>query len=122
MTRVKAGFVTHRRHHKVLAQTKGHRASRHLLYEKAQESWIKALSYAYAHRRERKGDFRRLWIQRINIAARAQGISYSVLMSLFRRAGVAVNRKMLADLAVRDKAAFDRLLAQARDKAEALAT
>ena len=120
MTRVKGGIVTHRRHQKVLTLTKGHRASRHLLYEKANESLLKAQSYAYAHRRERRGDFRRLWILRINAAARLSGVSYSQLMNAFRKAGVLVNRKMLADMAVRDQPAFNSLVAQVQEKAAAV--
>lgn len=119
MTRVKGGIVTHRRHQKVLAQTKGHRGSRHLLYEKAQESLMHGLSYAYAHRKERKADFRRLWILRISAAARASGVSYSRLMNAFRKAGISVNRKMLADLAVRDIASFNKLVSVAQEKAAA---
>ena len=119
MTRVKGGIVTHRRHQKILTATKGHRASRHLLYEKAHESYFKAGSYAYAHRKERKGDFRRLWILRINAAARLSGISYSRLMDAFRKAGIEVNRKMLAEMAVRDLESFTKLVAQAQEKAAA---
>ncbi len=119
MTRVKGGIVTHRRHQSVLSQTKGHRASRHLLYEKAHESLLHGQAYAYAHRKERKGDFRRLWIVRISAAARLNGVSYSRLMDAFRKSGILVNRKMLADLAVRDIAAFNKLASLAQEKAAA---
>lgn len=114
MPRAKVGPVTRRRHRKVLALTKGHRASKHKLYRRAHESMLKALSYAYRHRRERKGDMRRLWIVRINAAARQEGQSYSQFISGLKRAGIALDRKMLADLAVRDPAAFSQLAAAAR--------
>lgn len=119
MTRVKSGIVTRRRHKKVLKQTKGHRGTKHSLYRRAHESLIKALSYAYRHRRERKGDFRRLWIVRINAAARQEGLSYSKFMDGLKKAGVEVDRKMLADMAVRDPTAFSRLVSIAREKSEA---
>lgn len=114
MTRVKGGFATQRRHKKVLAQTKGYRWSRHKLYRRARTSLIKALSHAYRHRRERKGDFRRLWIRRINAAARLRGLTYSQLIDLFHKAQVGVDRKVLADMVVRDPSSFDSLLEQAR--------
>ena len=114
MARVKGGTVTHRRHEKVLELTRGHRGTKHKLFRRAHESMLKALSYAYRHRRERKRDFRRLWIERINAAARTQGISYSRFMDGLKKAGVEVNRKILADLAVRDSTAFSRLAEVAR--------
>jgi len=80
LPRVKRGVTTHHRHKKVLALTKGHRASKHSLFRRANESMLKSLSYAYSHRRERKGDMRRLWILRINAASRAQGLNYGQLM------------------------------------------
>jgi large subunit ribosomal protein L20 len=101
----------------MLALTEGHRASRHKLYRRAKESMLHALSYAYQHRRERKGDFRRLWIARINAAARLSGMSYSTFMAGLKQAGVELNRKMLADLAVRDEAAFRQLVEAARGTA-----
>jgi len=115
MPRVKGGFVTRRRHKKVLKMTKGHRATRHALYRRAHESLLKALSYAYRHRRERKRDFRRLWIIRINAAVRQEGLSYSRFIQGLRQAGIGVNRKMLAELAVRDPGAFSRLVARAKE-------
>jgi large subunit ribosomal protein L20 len=118
LPRVKGGVVTHRRHKKVLALTKGHRATRHTLYRRAHESMLKALSYAYRHRRERKGDMRRLWIIRINAAARAQGISYSQFMDGLQKSGVEVNRKVLADMAVKDPATFANLVTVARGKTQ----
>jgi len=98
----------------VLKLTKGHRATKHTLYRRAHESMLKSLSYAYLHRRERKGDMRRLWICRINAAARLEGLSYSQFMNSLKKAQVEVNRKMLAEMAVRDPIAFSRLVAVAK--------
>ncbi len=109
MPRAKSGIIARRRRKKVLAQAKGHRAGRHSLFKQANESVMHALQYAYEHRRDRKGDFRRLWITRINAAARLNGLSYSKLMSGLKRARVEIDRKLLADLAVRDAATFSTL-------------
>jgi len=109
--------TAHHRHKKVLALTKGHRATRHSLYRRAHESMLKSLSYAYSHRRERKGDMRRLWILRVNAASRAQGLTYSRLMDGLNKAGVTINRKMLADMAVREPESFADLVTVARGKA-----
>lgn len=117
MSRVKRGVTAHHRHKKVLALTKGHRATRHSLYRRAHESMLKSLSYAYSHRRERKGDMRRLWILRVNAASRAQGLTYSRLMDGLNKAGVTINRKMLADMAVREPESFADLVTVARGKA-----
>ena len=116
MPRVKGGIVTHRRHKKVLKLTKGHKATRHSLFRRAHESMMHALSYAYIHRRERKGDMRRLWIVRINAAARAEGLSYSQFMDGLRKANVEINRKALADMAVNDPSSFSALLSLASSK------
>ena len=116
MPRVKRGVTTHRRHKKVLALTKGQRATRHSLYRRAHEAMLKSLSYAYAHRRERKGDMRRLWIARVNAASRAQGLTYSQLMNGLKRSGIEINRKMLADMAVREPDAFANLATTAKGK------
>jgi len=118
LSRVKKGMTAHHRHKKVLALTKGHRATRHSLYRRARESMLKSLSYAYSHRRERKGDMRRLWILRVNAASRAQGLTYSQLIDGLNKAGVAINRKMLADMAVREPQSFAGLVAVARGKAQ----
>jgi large subunit ribosomal protein L20 len=115
--RATSGRVSHNRHKKVLILTKGHRASRHRLFRKANESMLHALDYAYGHRRERKSDFRKLWITRINAAARANGVSYSVFMNGLRSAGVTLNRKMLADIAVRQPEEFARLVQTTRSGA-----
>jgi large subunit ribosomal protein L20 len=110
LSRVKKGVTAHRRHKKVLAQTKGHRASRHLLYRRAHESLLHALSYAYIHRRAKKGDMRRLWISRINAAARANGLSYSQLINNLKNANVELNRKILADMAIKEPQTFTQLV------------
>lgn len=111
MARARSGKVTHRRHKKVLDLTKGHRAARHKLYRTAHESMLHALNYSYRHRRERKGDFRQLWITRINAAARAEGLTYSQFVAKLRESNVEINRKMLAELAVRDPDGFAALVA-----------
>jgi large subunit ribosomal protein L20 len=106
MARVKRGVAAHRRHRKVIAQVKGHRATNNRLYKRAHESLMRSLAYSYRDRKARKRDFRRLWIIRINAAARMNGIPYSRFIQGLKAANVEVDRKMLADLAVRDEAAF----------------
>ena len=110
MPRVKRGVTKQRRHKSVLQQTKGHKGVRSRLYKRAHESLIHALMYAYAHRRERKGDFRRLWIARINAACRNSDMKYSEFIAGLKNAGVEIDRKMMADLAVNDIAAFNQLV------------
>ena len=114
MPRVKKGVTAHRRHKKVLALTKGQRATRHTLYRRAHEAMLKSLSYAYAHRRQRKGDMRRLWILRINAASRTHGLAYGQFMDGLKKSGVEINRKLLADMAVREPEAFANLVTVAR--------
>ncbi len=114
MPRTKGGPTARRRHKKILKLAKGHRGSRHRLFRQANESVMHALQYAYEHRRDRKGDFRRLWITRINAAARLHGLSYSRLIDGLTKAGVEVDRKMLADLAVKDEGAFGQLAQTAK--------
>ena len=116
MPRVKGGIVTHRRHKKVLDLTKGHRGKRHRLFKIAHESMLHALDYAYCHRRERRGDMRRLWIIRINAAARAGGLSYSQFIEGMKKADIVINRKMLAEMAVNDPSNFSKLLKLASEK------
>ena len=118
MPRVKRGTTTHRRHKKVLALTKGYRGTRHSLYRRAHESMLKSLSYAYNHRRERKRDMRRLWILRINAASRVQGLTYSQFIDGLKKSGVEINRKMLAEMAVREPGAFANLTTIARGKTQ----
>ncbi|MBN1366522.1 MAG: 50S ribosomal protein L20 [Dehalococcoidales bacterium] len=117
MPRVKRGVAARRKHNAVLGMTKGHRMTKHTLYRRAHESMLKSLSYAYAHRRERKGDMRQLWIARINAATKAEGMKYSELIEGLKKAGIAVNRKMLADMAVKEPAAFTNLVTIVKGKA-----
>jgi len=109
MPRAKGGVVTRRRHKKIIKMAKGHRGNRHKIFKRANESVMHALRYAYVHRRDRKGDFRKLWIQRINAAARLNGISYSRLIHGLAKSGIEIDRKSLADLAVRDAPAFAQI-------------
>jgi large subunit ribosomal protein L20 len=110
VARVKRGVVSRRRHNKLLSLTKGQRASKHKLVRRAHEAMVHSLSYAYFHRRERKGDMRRLWITRINAAARVNGVSYSQLVSSMDAAGIELNRKLMADMAVKDPGAFSEMV------------
>ena len=115
MARVKRGVVAHRRHRTVLERAKGFRYSRKLLFRPANEAVLHSLAYAFRDRRARKRDFRRLWIARINAAARLEGLPYNRLMYGLRQAGVEIDRKMLAELAVRDRGSFTRLVEVARN-------
>ena len=115
MSRVKRGVTASHRHKRLLRMTKGHRGGRSKLIKQAKESLIHALSHAYRHRRERKGDMRRLWIMRINAAAREHGLSYSQLVHGLSQAQVLVDRKMLADLAVKDAQAFAQVVSTAKE-------
>jgi len=119
LSRIKGGVTAHRRHKKVLALTKGQRATRHSLYRRAHEAMLKSLSYAYAHRRERKGDMRRLWIVRINAASRAQGLNYSQFIQGMKKAGVIINRKILADMAIKEPEALANLVTLAKEQVPA---
>jgi len=114
MSRTKTGVVRRRRHKKLLKMTKGHQGVRHTLYKRAHESLMHALQYSYKHRKQKKGDMRRLWNIRINAGARANGVSYSKLIHGLNLAGAEVNRKMLADLAIRDPEAFAQIVNQAK--------
>ncbi|WP_295919917.1 50S ribosomal protein L20 [Anaerovibrio lipolyticus] len=115
MPRVKSGVTAHRRHNKILKLAKGYKGSKSKQFKKANETVMKALYYARRDRRAKKGVFRRLWIARINAAARANGISYSRLIAGLTKAGVEVNRKMLADLAIGDANAFAQMVAVAKE-------
>lgn len=119
MARVKRGVTKHQRHKKVLKLAKGFRGAKSKLYRPANEQVMKSLAYAYAHRRDKKGDFRKLWIARINAAARLNGLSYSRMMNGLKIAGVSVNRKMLADLAINDAVAFTELVNVAKAQVSA---
>lgn len=114
MTRVKGGKVSRRRHNKVLKQTKGHYGTSHRLYRRANEAMMKSLKYAYRDRRNHRRELRRLWIARINAAARQNGLSYNKFMYGLKQAEIELDRKVLADLAVRDSAAFAELVEIAR--------
>jgi large subunit ribosomal protein L20 len=113
MTRIKGGPFGHRRHKKVFAYTKGQRGTRHFLFKRASEAMLKSMWYATRDRKVRKRDLRKLWIARINAAARLNGISYSRLIAAMKKAEITLNRKMLADLAVRDPQAFAAVVTQA---------
>src|SRR5690242_10226071 len=110
MTRIKPDVTAHHRHKKTLHMAKGYTQGRRKLVRIANETVMKALAYAYRDRRARKGDMRRLWIQRINAAARQHGMSYSQFINSLQARGINLNRKVLADLAVRDPAAFAALV------------
>lgn len=117
MTRVKGGAVTRRRHKKIVRLARGYYGTRHRLFRRANEARLKSLWYAYRDRRNRKRDMRRLWIARINAAARQNGTSYSRLIAGMRKANIQINRKMLADLAVRDPKAFSSVVKAAKPSA-----
>jgi len=106
MARVKRGTTTHQRHRKILKLSQGYYGSRHLLFRRANEARLKSMWYATRDRRVRKRDLRKLWIVRINAAARINGMSYSKLIHGMKTTGITLNRKMLADLAVREPKAF----------------
>jgi large subunit ribosomal protein L20 len=113
MARVKTGFTRRRRHKKILKLTKGQFGARSRTYRRANEAMLKSLWYAYRDRRTRKRVLRRLWISRINAAARLNGTTYSRLIHAMKGAGITINRKMLADLAVRDPKAFKAVVDKA---------
>ena len=112
MARIKTGVTAHHRHKKVLDLTKGHRGSNHKLYRRASESMLHSLRYSTIHRKDLKADMRRLWIVRINAACRKNDMSYSQFMDGLKKSGIELNRKMLADMAVRDPEAFAALVKQ----------
>ncbi|WP_068674602.1 50S ribosomal protein L20 [Oceanobacillus sp. Castelsardo] len=114
MPRVKGGTVTRQRRKRVLKLAKGYYGSKRTLFKTAKQQVIKSGQYAYRDRRQRKRDFRKLWIARINAAARLNGISYSKLMHGLKVAGIDINRKMLSELAVNDEKAFAQLVEQAK--------
>ncbi|MBQ9602065.1 MAG: 50S ribosomal protein L20 [Neisseriaceae bacterium] len=114
MPRVKRGVTARARHKKVIALAKGYRGRRNNVYRVAKQAVMKAGQYAYRDRRQRKRQFRQLWIARINAGARQYGLSYSKFMNGLKRASIALDRKVLADLAVFDKAAFEQLVEKAK--------
>ena len=115
MPRVKRGVTAHARHKKVLKQAKGYYGARSRVYRVAFQAVIKAGQYAYRDRRQRKRQFRQLWIARINAASRMNGLSYSRLIAGLRKASIEIDRKILADIAVFDKGAFAALVAKAKE-------
>jgi len=115
MTRVKRSVHARKKRRSVLERAKGYRGEKHSSYRRAKEQVMKSESYAYRDRRARKRDFRSLWIVRINAAARREGLSYSQMMSGLRMAGIELNRKMLADVAVRDPEPFRRFAERAKE-------
>lgn len=117
MARVKRGMMTRKRHNEVLRLAKGYRGARHRLFRQAHEAVMHAGQYAYRDRRQRKRDFRRLWITRISAACRANGLGYNRFIEGLTKAGVAVDRKMLAELAVSDAGAFTQMVSVARQHA-----
>jgi large subunit ribosomal protein L20 len=121
MTRVKRSVHAKKKRREVLERAKGFRGEAKSSYKRAKEAVMKADSYAYRDRRNRKRDFRRLWIQRINAAARQEGMSYSQFMHGLKLAGIEIDRKVLADIAVRDAETFRRFAESARDAASAAA-
>jgi large subunit ribosomal protein L20 len=114
MARVKGGPHGHLRHKKILKMNQGYFGSRHRLFKRANEAMLKSLWYAYRDRRVRKRDLRKLWIARINAAARLNGLSYSRLIDGMKKTGINLNRKMLADLAIRDPQAFTAVVKTAK--------
>jgi large subunit ribosomal protein L20 len=121
MTRVKRSVHARKKRRSVLDRAKGYRGQRHSSYKRAKEAVMKAEAYAYRDRRARKRDFRSLWIIRINAAARREGLSYSQLIAGLRSSGVEINRKMLADIAVRDPETFSRFAERAKEAREVAA-
>ena len=114
MSKVKSGPAAQRRHKKILKLAKGYRGAKSRLFRPANEQVMKSLQYAYAHRKKRKGDFRKLWITRINAATRSNGMSYSRFICGLKNAGVQINRKILADLAINDGSTFHQLVEVAK--------
>ena len=114
MTRVKGGPQGHLRHKKILKITKGQRGAKHRLFKRANEAMLKSLWYATRDRRVRKRDLRKLWIARINAAARLNGTTYSKLVAALKKANIELNRKMLSDLAIRNPQAFAAVIAQTK--------
>jgi len=115
MTRIKRGVAAHKKHKKLLNAAEGRRGAKHKLVRPAREAALHALNYAYRDRRKRKTQFRSLWIARINAASRESGVSYSRLMAAMRSAGVQLDRKVLADMAVRDPKVFRHYVEMLKD-------
>ena len=114
MARVKTAKITRKRHKKILKQAKGYYGAKHYRFRNANQAVLKSLSYAYVGRKDRKSDFRKLWIARINAAARMNGLTYSKLIAGLKKANIAINRKMLAEVAVSDPKAFSEIVEVAK--------
>ena len=110
MARVKTARITRKKHKKILKQAKGYFGAKSIRFRNANQAVLKSMSYAYVGRKDKKGDFRRLWITRINVAARQNGTTYSKLMAGLKKANINMNRKMLAELAINDSKAFAELV------------
>ena len=115
MARVKTAKITRKRHKKVLKQAKGYFGAKHYRFRNANQAVLKSLSYAYVGRKDRKSDFRKLWIARINAAARMNGTTYSKLIAGLKKANVTINRKMLAEVAISDPKAFEEIVKVAKN-------
>ena len=115
MARIKGAMHTRKRHKKILKLAKGYRGGRSRLFRTANEAVMKAMANAYIGRKQKKRDFRQLWIARINAAARANGMNYSTMMNGLKKAGISINRKMLAEIAVSDAASFTALVEKAKE-------
>jgi large subunit ribosomal protein L20 len=115
MSRVKRGVTARARHKKILAKAKGYYGARSRVLRTAKQAVIKAAQYAFRDRRQRKREFRALWIARVNAGARANGMTYSTFMNGLKKASIEIDRKVLADIAVHDKAAFSAIVAQAKN-------
>ena len=109
MARVKSAMITRARHKKVLKQAKGYYGAKHYRFRNANQAVLKSLSYAYVGRKDKKSNFRKLWISRINAAARMNGLTYSKLISGLKKANVTINRKMLSEIAISDPKAFTEI-------------
>lgn len=116
MPRTKGGYVSRRRRNRILKLAKGYFGSKHTLYKVANQQVMKSLTYAYRDRKRRKRDFRRLWIARINAAARLNGLSYNKLMYGLKLANIEINRKMLSEIAINDSASFAQICETAKSK------
>lgn len=116
MARIKRGVTKRQRHKKILKLAKGYWGAKSKLFRPANEQVLKSLAYAYAHRKKKKGDFRKLWIARINAGTRMNGMTYSKFINGLKLAGVDINRKILAELAVKDQATFGKLVEVARQQ------
>ncbi len=119
MARIKRGVTARRRHKKILKQAKGYFGMKSKIFRPANQQVMKSLAYSYAHRKKKKGDFRKLWIQRINAATRMEGLSYSKFINGLKVSGVEINRKVLADMAIHDQESFQSLIAVAKKALDA---